>query len=145
MTVIDINNGKRYRRAPRDLVPLDKTSGAARFFDRMLREVESDLGGKRELTRIEFELIRAFCGAATQLQYLNGQILLGDTASLDLAAYSQCASTMLRIGSRLGLSRRTKLVPGLHEHGGLLDQLAQEREAAASISTDIINDDGDAA
>jgi hypothetical protein len=144
MTVVDINNGKRYRRAPRDLVPLDKTSGAARFFDRMVREIEADLN-KRELTRIEQELIRAFCGAATQLQYLNGQILLGDSASLDLAAYSQCASTMLRIGSRLGLSRRQQLVPGLHETGGLLDQLAQERAEVSDNITHLDNDDGGAA
>ena len=96
MTVVDISNGKRTKRrlalrATRNLVPLDKTSGAGRFFDRRCARSKPILVGAR-LTRIERELIRAFCGAATQLQYLNSQILLGDTASLDLAAYSQCAS-----------------------------------------------------
>jgi hypothetical protein len=36
MTVVDLNCTKRtHKRAPRDPVPIDKTGGAARFFDRM--------------------------------------------------------------------------------------------------------------
>jgi hypothetical protein len=31
---------------PRDLVPLDRTSGAGRFFARMVREIELDLGAE---------------------------------------------------------------------------------------------------
>ena len=97
---------------PRDLVPLDLTSGAGRFFAKMVREIEVDLGAgsRRNLSRIESELIRAFAGAATQLQYLNHQILLGEGSEIDLVGFSQLASTMLRIGSRLGTTRRTKSV-----------------------------------
>jgi hypothetical protein len=94
--------------ARRDLVPIDKTSGAARFFDKMVRDIEIDLGGRRELTRIEGELIRGFAGAATTLRYLNHQVALGDISEIDLTGYATMASTMLRIGSRLGLSRRAK-------------------------------------
>jgi hypothetical protein len=110
MSVVDLKGrAKRARkRAPRDLVPLAKSTGAGRFFDRMLRDIRSDLGGKRELTRIENELVGAFCGAATHLQYLNHQIMLGESSELDLAGYSQLASTMLRIGSRLGFARRAR-------------------------------------
>ena len=72
----------------------------------MCREIEVDLGGRRFLSRIESELIRAFAGAATQLQYQNVQIALGEAGEIDPTAYSTMASTMLRIGSRLGLSRR---------------------------------------
>jgi hypothetical protein len=95
---------------PRDLVPL--TSGAARFFDRMVREIEIDCGAgsRRNLSRIETELIRAFAGAATQLQYINHQILLGEGNEIDLSGFSQLASTMLRIGSRLGVVKRAKPV-----------------------------------
>jgi hypothetical protein len=142
MTVVDINRGKRsYRRAPRDLMPIDKTSGAARFFDRMVREIEVDLG-RHDITRIEGELIRAFAGAATTLQYLTHQVLLGDASAIDLSDYATMASTMLRIGSRLGLSRRAKLVPGLHDRGGLLDQMEHERARAVNGS---IHDEDDAA
>jgi hypothetical protein len=97
---------------PRDLAPIDLNSGAGRFFTKMVKEIEHDLsaGSRRNLSRIETELVRAFAGAATQLQYLNHQILLGETEGLDLAGFSQLASTMLRIGSRLGTSRRTKQV-----------------------------------
>ena len=66
MTVVDLNRTKRvHKRAPRDLVPIDKTGGAARFFDRMVRQIEVDLGRRRHLTHIEGELVRAFAGAAT--------------------------------------------------------------------------------
>ncbi len=104
MTVIDLK--PRTKRDSRNLVPIDRTSGPARFFDRMVREIEGDLGGRRQLSRIQGELIRAFCGAATALQYLNVQVALGETGEIDLAGYSTLASTMLRIGSKLGLQRR---------------------------------------
>ncbi len=108
MTVVDLKPRSKWPKRPRDIVPIDKASGAARVFDRMVREIESDLGGRRQLTRIEGELIRAFAGAATTLQYLNHQVMLGEGSELNLAAYSNVASTMLRIGSRLGFRRRAR-------------------------------------
>lgn len=108
MKVVDQKRTKRSKRVPRDLVPLDKATGAARFFDRMVREIENDLGGRRQLSRIEGELIRAFAGAATTLQYLNVQVALGEGSEVDLTGYATIASTMLRIGSRLGLARRPR-------------------------------------
>jgi hypothetical protein len=108
MAVVDLKRAKRAKRTPRNLVPLDKATGAARFFDRMVREIENDLGGRRQLSRIESELIRAFAGAATTLQYVNVQVALGEGSEIDLAGYATIASTMLRIGSRLGLARRPR-------------------------------------
>jgi hypothetical protein len=110
MAVVDPKRAKRAKRMPRNLVPLDKATGAARFFDRMVREIENDLGGRRQLSRIEGELIRAFAGGATTLQYLNVQVALGEGSEIDLAGYATIASTMLRIGSRLGLARRPRAV-----------------------------------
>ena len=107
MTVVDLKP-RKWPKRPRDLVPIDKSSGAARFFDQMVREIEGDLGGRRQLSRIEGELVRAFAGAATTLQYLNHQTLLGEGSEIDLAGYATIASTMLRIGSRLGLARRPR-------------------------------------
>jgi hypothetical protein len=106
--IVPQKSAKQSKRAPRDLLPLDKATGAARFFDRMVREIENDLGGRRQLSRIESELIRAFSGAATTLQYLNHQVLLGEGSEIDLAGYATIASTMLRIGSRLGAARRPR-------------------------------------
>jgi hypothetical protein len=107
MTVVDLKPGKRAKRDRRSL-PLEQATGAARFFDKLVREIETDLGGRRQLTRIQGELIRAFAGAATTLQYLNVQVALGETSAIDLSGYATIASTMLRIGSRLGLQRRPK-------------------------------------
>ena len=79
MTVIDLKQqAKPKRRATRDLAVIDKHRGAGRFFTKLVRDIESDLSGKRNLSRIyEFELIPAFAGAATTLQYLNVQVALG--------------------------------------------------------------------
>jgi len=104
MAVVDLKVPKRTRRGPRSL-PLEQATGAARFFDKMVREIETDLGGRRQLSRIQGELIRAFAGAATTLQYLNVQVALGETGEIDLNGYATIASTMLRIGTRLGLQR----------------------------------------
>ncbi len=109
-------------RRPSDLASFDKSSAPARFFGKMVRDVESDLGGRRDITRIEGELIRAFCGAATLLQYMNHQIAIGEaTGEIDVGSFSTLASTLLRIGSRLGLSRRAKLVQSLDQYLGTLD------------------------
>jgi hypothetical protein len=109
---IKIKRAKRTLRNP----PLGPSTGSAgRFFDKMVRDIETDLGGRRQLSRIEGELIRAFAGAATTLQYLNVQVALGETGELDLSGYATIASTMLRIGARLGLQRRQKDVTTLSD------------------------------
>jgi hypothetical protein len=36
------------------------------------------------------------------------QVALGESSDIDLAGYATIASTMLRIGSRLGLARRPR-------------------------------------
>ncbi len=77
-------------------------------------------------TCIEKELIQAFAGAATQMKYLNVQIALGDSSAIDLSGYATLASTLLRIGSRLGLRRRPR-------DAAILDPLeyaARQNEAA---------------
>ena len=126
MTVVDLKPRSKCLKRPRDLVPIDRASGAARFFDRMVREIESDLGGRRQLSRIQGELIRAFAGAATALQYLNAQVALGETSEIDLAGYSTLASTMLRIGSKLGLQRRLRdVVLDPLEYAARHDEAAQ--------------------
>jgi hypothetical protein len=95
MAVIDLHQRKRKRqRSPRDLVAIDKTSGAGRFYFKMQHEIQKDLGGSERLSRIELELINAFCGASTQLRYLNHQILFGEGSEIDLAGFSQLASTI---------------------------------------------------
>jgi hypothetical protein len=125
--IIEFNKSKPRRSSARAL-PLEQATGAGRFFDKMVRDIEADLGGRRQLTRIEGELIRAFAGAATTLQYLNVQVALGETGEIDLSGYATIASTMLRIGSKLGLQRRSKdVTPTLSD---LINQEDQRRALA---------------
>jgi hypothetical protein len=116
-----------HRKASSQFVAIDKVSGAGKFFDKLQRDVERDLGGKDQLSRIERELVTAFSGAATTLRYLTHQILLGETADeIDLAGYANMASTMLRIGSRLGLRRVPKdITPYLSD---ILDEVNGEED-----------------
>ena len=110
--VVDIKT-KRAKRTLRSPPLGPSTGGAGRFFDKTVRDITSDLGGQRQLSRIEIELIRAFAGATTTLQYLNVQVCLGETSAIDLSGYATIASTMLRIGARLGLQRRPRDVTTL--------------------------------
>ena len=104
MTVVDLKVPKRARRG----LPLDQATEAARFFEKMVREIKIDLGGRHQTTRIADELICAFAGAATTLRYLNRQVMLGELSEIDLSGYATIASTMLRIGARLGFHRLAK-------------------------------------
>jgi hypothetical protein len=115
---------------PRDLVPIGEESGAGRFFTRMVREIEGDLGAgsRRNLSRITVELVRAFAGAATQMAYLNRQILLGEGSELDLAGFSNLASVMLRIGAKLGTERATKQILDM-------DSFLEMRRRTANVTT----------
>jgi hypothetical protein len=123
MTVVDLKVPKRAKRG----LPLEQSSGAARFFGRMFREIENDLGGHRTLSRIQRELLQAFCGAATQIQYLNHQVLIGEASELDFTTYAQLASTMVRLASRLGIERKQlDVTPSLHD-------IAAEIEASKQV------------
>jgi hypothetical protein len=131
MTVVDLKVPKRVKGS----LPLEQATGAARLFDKMVREIETDLGGRRQLSRIQGELIRAFAGAATTLQYLNVQVVLGETSAIDLGGYATVASTMLRIGSKLGLQRRPKDVTTL------ADYLASLKETDVTAEAEAAHDD----
>jgi hypothetical protein len=129
MTVVDIKSGKRAKRTLRNLPLGPSTGGAGRFFDKMCRDIISDLGGRQRLGRIQNELIAAFCGAATQVRYLNYQVMLGETSELDFATYAQLASTMLRIGSRLGIERKLfELSPSEEDPDEYLRRLEQQQQ-----------------
>ena len=124
MTVVDLKP-KRAKRTSRSL-PLEQATDAARYFNRMVREIETDLGGRRQLSRIEGELIGAFCGGATVLRYLNRQVVLGEISEVNLSDLATISSTMLRIGSRLGLRRVPKDVTSLPDYLASLKEIDAE-------------------
>ncbi len=68
--VVKLDKAKRKcNTAPRySYMAIDQTSGAGRYYNRMVRDIENDLGGRRH--RIQLEFVRAFSGAATRLKSL---------------------------------------------------------------------------
>jgi hypothetical protein len=101
---------------------LDGRTNAAKAFDRLVADIESDLGGSDRLSTIERSLIEGFAGAAVTLQHLNTQLALGQ--EIDLSQHAQAVSAMVRVASRLGLQRRMKDV-------GLPDPLTYARQVDA--------------
>jgi len=104
---------------------LDGRTNAARYFDRLVVDIEADLG-RDQLSTIERQLIEAFVGSAMSLHHLNVKLALGE--DIDIGQHAQCVGAMVRVASRLGLSRRAKNVtPTLSEY---LKMKAVETEAA---------------
>ena len=69
---------------------------------------------------------------ATVLRYLNRQVALGEISEINLSNFATVASTMLRIGSRLGLQRRPKDVTTLADYLASL----KETDAGAEVAHD---------
>lgn len=90
---------------------LDGRTNAAKLFDKLVADIESDLGGKDQMTAIELALAEAFAGAAVTLANLNTRILIGE--QVEISAHAQTISAMVRVASRLGISRRAKDVTPL--------------------------------
>jgi hypothetical protein len=110
---------------------LDGRTNAAKAIDRLVGNIEADLGGHDELSAIEVELVEAFAGSAVAMRNLNTRLALGE--QIDLGEHSQAISTMLRVASRLGLQRRAKDISGPTLGDLLRDDLAapgaQHRDA----------------
>ena len=104
---------------------LDGRTTAAKVFDRLVADIEADLG-RDQLSTIERALVEAFAGAAVTLYHLNAKLVLGEV--IDLSQHAQAVSAMVRVASRLGVSRRAKdVTPSLAEY---LASLPQTEEAA---------------
>jgi hypothetical protein len=103
---------------------LDGRTAAAKLFDKLVGEIEVDLGGRDQLSTIERALIEAFVGAAITLHSLNTQLALGQ--QIDLNQHAVAVSAMVRVASRLGLQRRAKeIVPDPLDYARAVDD-AQE-------------------
>ena len=108
---------------------LDGRSTAAKLFDRLIGDIESDLGGHDQLSAIELALVEAFAGAAVLASDLNTRLALGQ--QIDVGSHSTCISAMVRVASRLGIHRRTRdVTPSLSQY--LQQQPDDVQEAEAS-------------
>jgi hypothetical protein len=110
---------------------LDGRTNAAKIFDKLVLDIETDLGGSDRLSTIERALIEGFAGAALTLYNLNTRLARGE--SIEFCDAAQALSAMVRVASRLGLSRRARAVDGL-TLGDLvrLDDADRRAKAAAA-------------
>ncbi|HEY5125752.1 MAG TPA: hypothetical protein VIJ35_00365 [Bradyrhizobium sp.] len=87
---------------------LDGRLNAAKEFDRLVSDIQSDMGGRDQLSAIEVALVEAFAGATVTLNDLNTRLLLGQP--IVPSEHAQAVSAMVRVASRLGISRRAREV-----------------------------------
>jgi hypothetical protein len=85
---------------------LDGRTNSAKRFDRLVNDIEIDLGGRDQLSTIELALIEGFAGAYVALENLNTRLALGE--KIDLSEHAQAISAMVRVSNKLGLQRRAK-------------------------------------
>lgn len=90
---------------------LDGRTNAAKVFDRIVVDIENDLGGHDQLSTITRALIEGFAGAALTLYNMNTQLALGEP--IDPTEHAQAVSVMVRVASRLGVQRRARDVTSL--------------------------------
>ena len=74
-----------------------------------------DQGGADRLSESRLQLIRRFAGASALAEQVEAKLANGE--KIDIAEYTQLASTLVRIASRLGIDRKPKdITPSLSEY-----------------------------
>ena len=82
---------------------LDGRSLACRNYNRTCRGIAADLGG--DLSTVQEKFVESFAGIWLQIAAMNARLLAGE--EVDTLAHSTAVSTLVRVGTRLGMHRRT--------------------------------------
>ena len=101
------------------------------MFDNMVSAIESDLGGRDQLSAMEIALVEAFAGQAVTLHNINVRLLSGE--KVNLSEQGLAASTMVRVATRLGLQRRAKDItntPSAEEYFAHKQKLKEQANGA---------------
>jgi hypothetical protein len=105
---------------------LDQRTLASKQFDAIVRQIRRDCGdtncdasgisGDSDLSTVQIAMIEAFAGVSVLLDAMTVKVLLGE--KIDALEFCTLSSTLVRIGSRLGLTRknRTGEVPNLRDY-----------------------------
>jgi hypothetical protein len=113
-----------------DLLPgVPQTSATGRRLRDLVTAYVSDLGGIENCSEVMVGLARRLAAITIQSELLEARMVNGER--VDIPLLCGLASTVVRISSRLGLERRPRSIPGLHDRGGLLEQIAAEEKADA--------------
>ena len=103
-------NGKQVKTRTRPQLltraELDGRTNAAKIWDQLIIDIERDLGGHDQLSTIECGLIEGYVGARLIMMNLNSRLIRGE--QIDFNQHATAVSEMVRVASRLGLSRRAR-------------------------------------
>jgi hypothetical protein len=107
----------------RDLLPnVDGNSSQARRFKDLVRAFIADMGGLEMCSEIKINLARRLASTTVLSEHIESRMIQGE--HVDVGMLCTLANTCMRLSARLGLERVAKPLPGLHDEGGLLDQIA---------------------
>jgi hypothetical protein len=116
------------------LTGLDGRAPLYRRYRDLLAELETDMGASR-MTAVRASLVRRFAEGTIAAEVMAVELIEG--RAIDVAVFSQLASTLVRLASRIGLSRHAKQIPSLEEYLATKDAEREaeiiEPDAAASI------------
>jgi hypothetical protein len=93
---------------------LDGRTKARKQFDAVVEGIASDLGGEAHLTTVQRALVEAFAGCAVVVHDINARLLLGQPINISEA--TQALSSLVRLASRIGVSRHMRDVTDLTDH-----------------------------
>lgn len=103
-----VTNGK-------DLLPgIDGRSAVARRYQDLIASLSSDAGGESQMSETRRQLIRRFAALAVLAENIEARLAMGET--IDLGEHCQISSTLVRLATRLGINRATKLVTPLRDY-----------------------------
>jgi hypothetical protein len=122
-----------------DLLPnISHKSRMARRFRDLVNAFIVDAGGRSLCSEIKIGLARRLASTTVLAEELEARMI--DGVAVDISQLCTLASTVMRLSIRLGLERKATPVPGLHDQGGLLDQLARETPLVIVEHAESIND-----
>jgi hypothetical protein len=131
VTVIDLDKKIRTTRKHHAVKPqlldidrLDKRSNAVKEFTSLISRLEADLGG--DPSAVTGELIRLYAAASITCRNISAQIALGKP--IDIAALAAVGGLLVKVGTRLGLQRRS----GEAAPPSLAEYLAAREQEVAS-------------
>ena len=93
---------------------LDKRTVIGRAVLARFHAVVTDLGGEDNLTTIRRSLVRRFTWFEVALEGMECRMASGE--EIDIGAWTQLTNSWLGLAKTLGLERRAKRGPSLHEY-----------------------------
>jgi hypothetical protein len=114
------------------LTGLDGRAPLRRRYRDLLAELETDMG-QSQMTAVRSSLVRRFAEGTIAAEVMAVQLIEGK--AIDVAVFSQLASTLVRLASRIGLGRHAKQIPVLADYLQAKDAERVEIIEPASFSS----------